>query len=268
MTLLISCTSPSVPYATSGSGSDVHTTVAGTRSQTAPESKAIRPLPDIITHGSRDKKEIALTFDAEMTPGMKQRVLNGGTSFDAKIIDTLNSTHTKATIFLTGMWTELYPDAVKQFAANPLFELASHSYFDEAYTPNCFKLLRVTERDKADHILKTQKLIQDTAGVTSKYFRFPGGCYAQKDLDLVTKLGLTVVHWDVTGNDGFNNNAPHIEQTVLNKVQNGSIIVLHLNGAPTAPKTSEALPTIIKELKKKGFVFVTVSELLNTESLK
>ncbi len=43
---------------------------------------------------------------------------------------------------------------------------------------------------------------------------------------------------------------------------NGSIILLHMNGTPTAPKTAEALPMIISTLKARGYEFVKVSELL------
>ena len=35
-----------------------------------------------------------------------------------------------------------------------------------------------------------------------------------------------------------------------------------MNGAPTAPKTAEALPQIITILKTRGYEFVKVNELL------
>jgi len=49
---------------------------------------------------------------------------------------------------------------------------------------------------------------------------------------------------------------------VIYKTTNGSIIVLHMNGAPNAPRTADTLFEIIEQLKNKGFEFVKLSELL------
>lgn len=219
---------------------------------------------NVIFHGSRDKKQIAITFDAEMTDGMKANVLSGRvkSSYDSRIIDILNQTNTKATLFLTGMWIELYPDITRQFSQNPLFELGSHSYTDSSYSGYCYGLSQLADTLKIEDIGATEKLLREHAGIDNRLFRFPGGCYTPADVKLVNQADDTVVHWDVVGNDGFNTNANQIVHNVVDNVQNGSIIVLHMNGAPTAPKTADALPEIIKQLKAKGFTFVKVNELL------
>ncbi len=223
-------------------------------------------LPDqhIVTHGPKDQKKIALTFDAEMTDGMKANLLSGKvkSSYDKRIVDTLNQTNIKATFFLTGMWIELYPDVTRELSNNPLFELGSHSYTDSSFEGSCYGLEQLSETKEQEDIESTQKLLKEVAGVDNHLFRFPGGCYSQEDLDTLNNSGLKVVHWDVSGSDGFNLNSASIEQNVINRVQNGSVIILHLNGAPTAPATAEALPKIISELKTRGFEFVKVSELL------
>lgn len=219
---------------------------------------------NVIFHGPRDKKKIAITFDAEMTDGMRAAVLSGKykSSYDKRIIDTLISTNTKATLFLTGMWIELYPEATKEFGQNPLFELGSHSYTDSSYSGFCYGLRQLSNTLKIEDIGATEKLLREHAGVDNKLFRFPGGCYTPDDVKLVNDANDTVVHWDVVGADGFNSNVNQIVANVVNNVQNGSIIVLHMNGAPTAPRTAEALPEIIKQLKAKGYEFVKVNELL------
>ncbi len=219
----------------------------------------------VILHGPRDKKQIALTFDAEMTDGMRANFLSERvkSSYDTHILDILNQTQTKATLFLTGMWIELYPNETKAFSQNPLLELGNHSFADTSYNGACFELIPIKETQDLEEIETTQKLLRDVAGVENKIFRFPGGCYSEKNLDIViNQAGLKVVHWDVAGNDGFTNNAQSIEKNVIDTVQNGSIIILHMNGAPTAPKTAEALPAILTTLKAKGFEFVKISELL------
>ncbi len=219
---------------------------------------------DVIFHGPRNKKQIAITFDAEMTDGMKAAYLSGQvkSSYDKRIIDILNKTHTKATLFLTGMWIELYPNETKEFSENPLFELGSHSYTDSSYHGFCYGLKQIPSTLAIEEIGATEKLLREHAGIDNRLFRFPGGCYTPDDVKLVNQANDIVVHWDVVGADGFNTNTSQIIRNVVDNTQNGSIIVLHMNGAPTAPKTADALPEIISELKAKGFEFVKVNELL------
>lgn len=222
-------------------------------------------ITNVIFHGPRDKKRIALTFDAEMTDKMKKDLLSGKvkSSYNKAIIDILRQTSTKATLFLTGMWIMLYPDATKDLSSDPLFELGSHSYTDNSFHGFCYGLKQVPSTLKIEDIGATEKLLREHAGIDNRLFRFPGGCYTPDDVKLVNQANDTVVHWDVVGADGFNKNTNQIVHNVIDNVQNGSIIVLHMNGAPTAPKTADALPAIIKTLKEKGFEFVKVSELLN-----
>lgn len=219
---------------------------------------------NVIFHGPRDKKRIALTFDAEMTDGMKADLVSGKvkSSYDKRIIDILDQTKTKATLFLTGLWIETYPDITKELSKDPLFELGSHSYTDSSYYGFCYGLKQLDNTLKIEEIGATEKLLREHAGIDNKLFRFPGGCYTPADVKLVNQANDTVVHWDVSGSDGFNTSSPQIVHNVIDNVQNGSIIILHLNGPPNAPQTAEALPEIISKLKAKGFDFVKVSELL------
>ena len=222
------------------------------------------PAANVIFHGSRDKKKIALTFDAEMTDGMKADLVSGRvkSSYDKRIIDILSQTKTKATLFLTGLWIEIYPQITKELSENPLFELGSHSYTDSSYYGFCYGLKQIPNTVKIEDIGATEKLLREHAGIDNRLFRFPGGCYTPADVKLVNEANDTVVHWDVSASDGFNTNIQQIIHNIVDNTQNGSIIIMHLNGAPNSPKTADALPTIISTLKAKGFEFVKVSELL------
>lgn len=228
------------------------------------------PSANVIFHGPRDKKKIALTFDAEMTDGMKADLVSGRvkSSYDKRIIDVLNQTNTKATLFLTGLWIEIYPAITKELSQNPLFELGSHSYTDSSYYGFCYGLKQIPNTVKIEDIGATEKLLREHAGIDNRLFRFPGGCYTPADVKLVNEANDTVVHWDVSGSDGFNNNTQQIIHNIVDNAQNGSIIILHLNGAPNSPKTADALPEIITKLKSKGFEFVKVSELLELPTPK
>jgi peptidoglycan/xylan/chitin deacetylase (PgdA/CDA1 family) len=222
----------------------------------------------VIFHGPVDKKQIALTFDADMTPGMIELLHSGRVKsyYDKKIVDILIQTKTKATVFLTGMWIEQYPDITSQLAANSLFELGNHSYSHPSFYGYCYGLRQIPKSQEEEEIRRTQQLLQISTGGDNKLFRFPGGCYSPKEEEQVEKNGLAVIQWDVAGQDGFNNNGLAIENNVLTHVKNGSIIVLHFNGYPNEPKTAEVLPEIISQLKIRGFEFVTVSDLIKKDT--
>ena len=231
---------------------------------TSPEASLGASNPEVITHGSRERKLIALTFDADMNPYMKRLHDEGKVKswYNKDVITALEETQTPATLFLTGMWIEMYPKVTKELAANPLFELANHSYSHPSFDGACYGLSHLADKDDETEIQKTQILLRIYTGVDNKYFRFPGGCYGKKDLEVVSQLGLQTIHWDVVGNDGFSRSPEKIEQNILSRVQNGSIIVLHMHGGPNAPETGVILPTIIKSLRAEGYAFVKVSELL------
>lgn len=228
------------------------------------------PLPEVIEHGPRDKKQVALTFDADMTYGMLNLLQNGSVKswYNKPVIDYLNKEQVKATIFFAGLWVKAYPDAAKQIAQNPLFEIGNHSYSHPAFTANCFGLPFLQDSYDADEVNEAQKIIIQTTKVVPEIFRFPGGCYDKIDLDSISRLGLTVVHWDTVADDGFNDNTQSIVDNVERNVQNGSIIVMHLNDGTLAPKTYDALLKIIPDLKKRGFAFVKVSDLIPNQDSK
>ena len=220
----------------------------------------------VLFHGSRQKKQIALTFDADMTNNMKVMLEDGKINswFNKKIIDTLIKTHTKATLFLTGMWIETYKKETEDLAKNSLFELGNHTYSHPSFNDNCYRLQQIkSDSEKTLEITKTQKILKDITHKQNMLFRFPGGCYSAHDLNIVTKQKLQIIQWDVVSKDAFTHDANAIISRVLNRSQNGSIVVMHLNGGPNASSTDDALPLIIQGLKKKGFTFVTISELLS-----
>lgn len=221
----------------------------------------------VFSFGDRNRKVVALTFDADMTPHMKQMLKLGQVKswYNSKVIDILKQTNTPATLFLTGMWAQIYSDAVKQFSLDPLFELGNHSYSHPAFSINCYKLSVIkSSAQKSKEINDTQVILNQLTGKAPILFRFPGGCFAKDDLSLVKSLGLTVIGWDVSSTDAFSNDTNRIINHVVSSVKNGSVVVFHLQGGPFAPKTAEALPKIIAKLKEKGFAFVKVSDLISS----
>ncbi len=209
--------------------------------------------------------KIALTFDADMTDGMLARLKSGQEKslYNKEIIEILCQEKAPATFFITGLWAQAYPEAVKDIASDSLFEIGNHSYDHRGFTSGCYGLGTIKNKDKAGDIEKAQAILTELTGSTPRFFRFPGGCHGQADLEIAKKIGLTVIGWDLASGDAFNPNSAGIVKNVLNNAKDGSIIVFHLSGGRYAPKTAEALKAIIPALKAKGVKFVKISDLGN-----
>lgn len=208
---------------------------------------------------------IALTFDADMTASMLTRLHSGAVAswYDARIVATLRAEHVPATIFLTGLWTQAYPDVVRSLAADALFELENHSMDHAAWRSPCFGLPTIsTDAARRAELTGAAEIIRSTAGVDPRYFRYPGGCHADSDDRLVTALGEQPLGWDAVSGDAFQADPDVIVRNVLARVSPGSIVVMHFIGAPNAPATAVALARLIPLLRAKGYEFATVSELL------
>lgn len=230
----------------------------------SPETNPIIPFISQVSHGSRDLPLISLTFDADMNPSMVQELREGKIKsfYNHKIIEILESKHIPATIFMTGMWAETYPEIASSLAKNPLIEIGNHSYSHPRFTANCSALPKMPLWGKNGEFEKSQATIQNITGIKPIYFRFPGGCSSNLDIKMANKYGLIVIDWDVASGDSYNDNPKAIINTVKTKTQNGSIILFHLDGGENSPSTSDVLPELIDYLSAKGFIFVNLTDLL------
>ena len=218
----------------------------------------------MVFHGSRTSTMVALTFDADMTPEMWHNLDTGKSksAYEKRIIDTLRATRTPATIFATGMWVERYPKDTQELAADPLFELGNHTYRHYAMKEPCYGLPSTPVSQIASEVERTTKLLDRYAPGHTTYFRFPGGCYNAAAVNALRPTGLLPIQWDVISGDAYLHDPAKIAQTSVSAARGGSIIIMHLNGAPNAPATYLALPEIIKGLKAKGLTPVKLSTLL------
>jgi len=98
--------------------------------------------------------------------------------------------------------------------------------------------------------------------VQARYFRFPGGCHTQKDVRLVASLGEQPVQWDVISGDAYLRDPAAVARQTLAGVRPGSIVVMHLVGAPNAPATAGALRTVLPTLRQRGLRPVKLTRLL------
>jgi peptidoglycan-N-acetylglucosamine deacetylase len=220
---------------------------------------------ELITHGPRHGHDIALTFDADMTQAMLSGVRAGNKSigYDPQIVQELRDSHTHATIFMTGLWPQAHPDEARSLAADPLFEIENHSMDHAGWEPPCYGLPLVHgDGPKRDEVTRTADALGNLTTTPPSYFRFPGGCHNAADVKLVASAGETPVQWDVVSGDPGQPSASVVANNVLRGAKPGSIVVMHLVGAPNAPATAAALRTILPGLKQRGLHPVTLQKLL------
>ncbi len=207
-------------------------------------------------------KVVALTFDADMTADEGPRAA-GGEHFDNPgLIALLRRLKVPATVFMTGRWAEEYPSQARSIGTDPLFEIANHSYSHYAFTSPCYGLPTMGSDGIGGEVERAFGAIRKTgARNVVPYFRFPGGCYDDASLRALAAEKVTAVQWDVVSGDAFATDADAVAEQVLAGVKPGSLVVMHCTRS-AAPVTDRAVGQVVPELRKRGYRFVKVSELM------
>lgn len=192
-----------------------------------------------IYQGSSEKKEIALTCNVFW-----------GEEFLPEMLAILRRNKVPVTFFLGGTWAEKFPEITKQLAKEG-HEIGSHGYSHPH--PD-----RLSKEDNLEDILKCEKILHEITGVKPVLYAPPYGERGPAVLQAAEEAGYRTILWSIDTVDWKHPRPEAIVTKVVKNAHNGAIVLMH----PTAP-TVYALPQIIKELKEKGFNFVTVGELLD-----
>ncbi|MCY7477040.1 polysaccharide deacetylase family protein [Paenibacillus larvae] len=207
------------------------------------------PRGDIVWEVPMGKKMMALTFDDGPDPDETMQIL-----------DLLKQYEAKATFFLIGNRVIRYPDLVKREASEG-HELANHTY-SHAYFNRASKERMIKE------IKDAEEAIFQASGVHTCLFRPPGGYYNQILVDVCKANNYTPILWS-WHQDTVDWKTPGVKKIVnkvLNNARGGDIVLFH-DHVEGSTQTIEALKQILPELKKRGFRFVTVSELMRQRNL-
>ncbi|MGW0134899.1 polysaccharide deacetylase family protein [Streptomyces sp. NPDC003299] len=243
----------------------------------SPSAAASRPptlapgpagLTPVFKNGPRTGhgKVVALTFDADMTADQGPRAAAGEHFDNPGLIQALRTLKVPATVFMTGRWAQQYPAQARAIDHDPLFEIANHSYSHYAFTGDCYGLPTVDPDRMRDDVERANAAFR-AAGVKDArpYFRFPGGCYDRDALKALSGTGVTAVQWDVVSGDAFATDADAVVRQVLDGVRPGSVVVMHCTRS-AAPTTERVVRAVVPELRKRGYRFVRVSELIGEAS--
>lgn len=206
-------------------------------------TKGPMALSKVVT----DQKNIALTFD-----------INWGDQQINLILKTLKAEHIKATFFFSGEWADRHKDIVEQ-AKKDGHEIESQGMNHKAYTD-------LETSDVRKDILLSNEAIYKASGERPHFVRPPFGKINQNILQTAAALHQQVVLWRVNPQDETNPGYQKIVSRVIKKTQKGDIIKLH--ASDSAKQTYKALPLIIRELKDKGYTFVTMTSLVSDAKVK
>jgi peptidoglycan/xylan/chitin deacetylase (PgdA/CDA1 family) len=191
------------------------------------------------------EKVVALTFDA-----------GGNAQGVDSILTTLERTRTAGTFFLTGRWAELFPAQARRVAT--FYPVGNHSYSHPDLTT-------LTDTAVADQLKRAAAAITAATGqAVNPLFRFPFGARDTRTLGIANSLNYGSIRWTVDtqgwrGTSG-GQSIDTVVRRVLDNLRPGAIVLMHVGSNPDDGSTldADALPTIVSEVRSRGYRFVTV----------
>ncbi|ELK42619.1 polysaccharide deacetylase family protein [Brevibacillus agri] len=199
---------------------------------------------EIVWEVPTNSKVIALTFDDGPDP-----------RYTPEIAALLKKYEAKSTFFVVGSRVSQYPELVRSLAQDQ-HEIANHTF-------NHPDIRKLTPERLRDEVEKTQEAIFSATGVRPTLFRPPGGYYSESVVHTAKQAGFLIVMWSwhQDTRDWTDPGVKKIVDKVLGNARNGDIVLFHDYGG-NRKQTVQALEQILPELQKRGYRFVTVSELM------
>ncbi|MHB1153791.1 MAG: polysaccharide deacetylase family protein [Eubacteriales bacterium] len=207
------------------------------------KSRDFQFFGELITEVQTSEKRIALTFD------------DGPTEVTQSILNLLDELDIKATFFLCGKEIEARPQDAAAIAERG-HAIGNHSYSHK-------RMILVPYDFCRNEIEKTNELIRSTGYTGEIYFRPP---YFKRLFMLPLYLqnnNIKTILCSVEPETVLGNNASpdEIADYVIHNTENGSIILMHPMYNPET--VLPAIRKAVTELKKEGYTFCTVEELIN-----
>lgn len=200
----------------------------------------------LIHHGPRGGDEVAITFDDGPNP-----------PYTLQISGILDHYGVKGTFFTVGKALASRPDVSKALLDDGQL-LGNHSYTHDAF--------HWLDPEYAE-LGQTQDAFKRTLGVCPGLYRPPHGSHTPLMAKQVSDHGMRMVTWDVSAADWATSDGNLVARRVLDKVQPGSIILLHdgIDGNIGADRSVilTALPLILDGLRQRGLKPVTLDKLLD-----
>ncbi len=200
---------------------------------------------NVFRHHDNDCMKIALTFDDGPSP-----------LYTEAILDYLREEDIHATFFLVGSQARMCPELVKREMAEG-HELGNH-------TDTHPHLSKQTPESLRKEVLLCEETVYELTERHTRLFRPPEGYCTEAISRMSAGLDYRIILWNIDTRDWDRAKAPDIAEEILSTVQAGDIILFHDCVSRRDPQTLEALKLVVPALKERGYRFVTVSELIDT----
>lgn len=183
---------------------------------------------------------VAITFDDGPHPKNTPRLL-----------DMLRERNIKATFYVIGRNVDLYPNVLRRTVSEG-HEVGNHTYNH----PILSKLGDSTVRDE---LIKCRDAVARAAGVQPRTLRPPYGALLQRQREWIHReLKYPTIMWSVDPLDWKRPGPSVVTSRILSNTTPGAIVLAHDLHASTV----DAMPGTLDGLLRKGYKFVTVSQLL------
>lgn len=177
---------------------------------------------------------------------------DGPSAYTGELLDILAEYHVKATFFVTGKKKEQYADIYRRIVEEG-HTLGMHSYSHE------YGNIYASLENFQDDLETLRNFLYDETGVTSNFYRFPGGSsnkVSQTDMSEMTtyldELGISYFDWNISAGDatGRNVSSEQIVSNVVNALASHRVGVILMHDAADKRSTVDALPKLIEEIQK------------------
>ncbi|MGB1130646.1 MAG: polysaccharide deacetylase family protein [Haloferula sp.] len=183
---------------------------------------------------------VAMTFDDGPHPRNTPRLL-----------DILRDRNIKATFYVIGRNVDLYPALTRRIVAEG-HEIGNHTYTHG-------NLTKMSDAKVREEMIKGRNSIVKAAGVQPRTMRPPYGALLQRQRSMIhAEFGYPTIMWSVDPRDWQRPGPSVVTSRILSGTTPGAIILAHDLHAPTV----DAMPATLDGLLRKGYKFVTVSQLL------
>ena len=172
-----------------------------------------------------------------------------GEEYISDMLKTLEKYDAQATFFLTGRWTEKFPDKAKEIK-NAKMEIGNHGL--KHISPNS-----MTYEENLNDIRSAENMINDVLGIKTILFAPASGEIDDQVKRAAEDAGYQIILWSVDTIDWQKPDKNTIVSRVLDRVEDGAIILMH----PTE-NTAAALDEILIGLENKQLIPIPVSELI------